>query len=473
MWDSESYTIAAQWLPRLLGCIYLCAIVPFHFQILGLIGKNGILPVQDYLDHFRIRYPRKRFFYLPTLFWLNANDFALMALVSAGTLFSIFLILGFYPSLLLALLFIIYLSIVTVGQDFLSFGWESFLLEITFYTFWVSLTPIPNPMIWFSLNFLLFRFHLQAGACKLQSGDWCWRDLTALWYHYQSQPLPNTWAWFVHKCPLAFHRISTFLMFAVELAIPFGLFFNDEIRAAVGVALISLQVVIWLTGNFSYLNHMTIVFSTITFSNDFFPFLEKPLAPMPSNPFLDLFISIIGIFFTVLQFIRLWNHLNPRYRFLNGWFYWFSPFHLVNRYGLFAIMTKERYEIIVEGSEDGKNWKEYLCKYKPSEITRRPRRISPYQPRLDWQMWFLPFDDFEAAGWFHQFLYHLVQGTPAVLKLLRHNPFPNNPPKYIRAVVYEYKFSTLKQKREYGWWWQREFIGQFSPVMALKSQFTN
>ena len=157
-----------------------------------------------------------------------------MGLTIAGTLFSVLLMLGFYPPLFLALLFLIYLSIVSVGQEFLSFGWESFLLEITFYSFFVSLTPAPNLMMWICLNVLLFRFHIQAGACKLQSYDRSWRDLTALWFHYQSQPLPNTWAWYVYKWPLGFHRASTFFMFFVELAVPFGLFLTDGTRAGTG-----------------------------------------------------------------------------------------------------------------------------------------------------------------------------------------------------------------------------------------------
>lgn len=469
MWNPENYSTAAHLLPRLLGFIYFWAIGAFLCQILGLLGKNGILPVEDYLTHFRLHYPKKRFFYVPSLFWLNASDRALMGLTIAGTLGSILLMLGVYPSLLLALLFLIYLSIVSVGQEFLSFGWESLLLEITFYAFWVSLTPAPNLMMWICLNFLLFRFHLQAGASKLQSHDYCWRDLTALWFHYQTQPLPNTWAWYAYKLPLRFHRASTFFMFAIELAVPFGLFMTDEIRAGVGIAFIGLQVIIWLTGNFSFLNHMTAALSTIAFSNAYLPSLSQHQEASPLPFFIQVMLTFIGTLFLVLQLVRLWSHFKPlQSRWMRG-LYWLSPFHLVNRYGLFAVMTKERIEIVIEGSYNGLKWEEYLCKYKPSEITRRPRRISPYQPRLDWQMWFLPFDDFEGENWFHLFLYHLLKGTPAVVKLLRHNPFPDKPPLYIRAVMYEYQFSSRKQKKELGWWWQRKYLGAYSPVMSLKS----
>lgn len=469
MWSPENYTVAALLLPRLLGCIYFFAIGPFIFQILGLLGENGILPAKDYLSFFRTRYPYKRFLFIPSLFWINATDLALIGAAMTGTLLSVLLFLGFYPSLLLAILFFLYLSIVSIGQDFLSFGWESLLLEITFYAFWLSLTPVPNLLMWICLNFLLLRFHYQAGSSKLQSFDRSWRDLTALSYHYQTQPLPNTWAWYVHKWPMSFHRASTLMMFVIELVFPFGLLFGDEVRAITGAGFIGLQVIIWLTGNLSYLNHMTAAFSTIAFSNAFFPQWMAPQAQTSPSPFyLEMLISFVGALFLALQLLRYVQHFSPFRAFYPRWFTWLSLFHLVNRYGLFAVMTKERIEIVIEGSEDGENWKEYLCKYKPSEIARRPRRISPYQPRLDWQMWFLPFSEFEGERWFQQFLFHLLKGTPSVLKLVRYNPFSDKPPKYIRSLMYDYQFSSKKQKKQTGEWWKREFVGFYSPVMSLR-----
>lgn len=470
MWNSESYTIAAYLLPRFLGLIYFFAIGALLLQIKGLLGRNGILPISTFLSQFQSLTLTEKWFYIPSLFWLNTSDTNLRLTLVIGLFTSIALLLGFFPSLCLAVLFIVYLSIVTTGQEFLSFGWESFLLEITFYTFFVSLTTIPNPMIWLCINLLLFRFFIQAGAVKLQSHDFCWRDLTALSYHYESQPLPNMWAWFIHRWPLSFHKLSTFFMFIVELILPFGLFFNDFVRAIVGLNLIGLQVLIWMTGNLSFLNHLTIVFCVIAFSNQYLSIWVNPPVTSQTSWFLNDLLSCIGLAFIILQLVRLWNHFVPQKKQLETLLRLVSFFHLVNRYGLFAIMTKERHEIVIEGSEDGKVWQEYLCKYKPSEITRRPRRISPFQPRLDWQMWFLPFDNFESASWFHQFLYHLLIGTPEVLRLLRHNPFPHAPPKFIRALIYDYKFSTSQQRIEKGWWWQRKLLGSFSPTLRLKEE---
>lgn len=469
MFNTESYTLIAALFPRLLGLIYFFAFAPFLLQIKGLIGSKGILPLSDYFGALKERYPFKCYLYAPSLFWLTPSNGMLISVTALGTLFSVGLILGMYPSLLLFLVYVFYLSIVSAGQDFLSFGWEGFLLEITAYTFLLSLTPIPNLWIWICLNLLLFRFHFQAGAVKLQSHDPTWANFTALAYHYQTQPIPNTFAWYIHKFPLWFHKLSAILMFIIELIIPFALFGTDEMRAFVFVAFVGLQLFIWLTGNFSYLNHLTAIFSTILLNNYFLAPWISPLQSVSLPPlWLEATLSVIGIFFISMQLIRLSHHFFPNTLF-RKWLYWFSHFHLVNPYGIFAVMTTKRYEIVVEGSENGNDWKEYSFPYKPSSITRRPRRISPYQPRLDWQVWFLPFTNFYAERWFQHFLFHLLKGTPDVLKLLDGNPFSDAPPKFIRVLLYDYEFSSFKEKKEEGRWWTRRYMGIYSPTISLKT----
>jgi hypothetical protein len=469
MFDLNAYSTINALFPRLLGIIYFFAIGAFIFQIKGLIGKNGILPISDFLRLIRTYYGNKCYLRIPSLFWLNSSDQALMGIIVVGTLLSICLILGFYPSLMLFLLYFLYLSIVSTGQDFLGFGWEGFLLEVTAHAFLLSLTPIPNLMAWISTNFLLFRFHFQAGAVKLQSQDKSWKERTALAYHYQTQPLPNTIAWFFHKLPLSFHKASALLMFIIELIVPVGIFLTHEIRATVFIAFTGLQLMIWLTGNFSYLNHLTAVFCTILLSNSF---LAGMIHFSHSNHEISLtvtiIISILSTTLFILQIIRFWHHFSPT-PFFGKILNQLAPFHLANRYGIFAVMTTERYEVVIEGSEDNQTWKEYTFQYKPSEITRRPHRISPYQPRIDWQAWFLPFTDFYTEKWFQNFLYHLLKGTPEVIQLLRDNPFPDNPPKYIRTLFYEYEFSTFEELKKKGWWWRRQLIGHYSPVMTLKN----
>lgn len=469
MLDPASYTIACALFYRLLGAIYFFAFGAFLFQIRGLIGVNGILPLKDHLQFLYNYHYKKRLFYAPTLLWLSQSNWALMTLVGSGVVISLILICGWFPAVCLLLLYVLYLSLVSAGQDFLGFGWEGFLLETTVHAFFMSLTAVPCEMVWFSVNFLLFRFNFQAGAVKLQSGDPSWRNLTAIAHHYQSQPLPNTIAWFAHKLPMWFQKLSVWMMFFFELVAPFGIFFTSGVRFATYLALVGLQFGIWFTGNFSFLNHLTVALCTILISNSYLsPFLNTPHVE-PTAWYVVWSINVVGFFLFIMQFLRLWHNFY-RGKLLEKLFYWLSPFHLANRYGIFAVMTIERYEIIVEGSNDGIEWKEYLFRYKPSEINRRPRRISPYQPRLDWQAWFLPFTEYFAERWYQNFLVHLLKGTPDVLSLLRSNPFPDAPPRYIRSLIYEYTFTSSKERKATGNWWNRTLIGEYSPTIYLRNK---
>lgn len=458
MFHPASYQIAIHLFPRLIGLIYLFLFFPFLFQIRGLLGEQGILPIKRYLQNASYL-GKRRFYWIPTLFWLFSSDRALLATLAIALLLSLALILGGPPLVLLPLLYLLHLSIVSGGQDFLSFGWEMFFIEIVCNAFFLSMGP--NLFVWMSINLLLFRFNFQAGISKLLSGDRNWRSLTALKFHYQSQPLPNTQAWYFEKLPLWFHKLSTLFMFFAELVAPFAIFGGERMRLIAFIFLGGLQLIIWFTGNFSYLNHMTLCFCTLLLGDSYL------FAAPAQEPSSSLLLSSVGALLIALQLISLWNYFLPNRR-LQTILGWLSPFHLINRYGIFAVMTTRRDEIVVEGSEDGVHWEEYLFRYKPSEVGRRPRRISPYQPRLDWQAWFLPFSDFSSRVWFQNFLLRLLQGSPPVLKLLRHNPFPEKPPKYIRALVYEYEFSDAKTKRESGAWWSRRLLGAYSTVFSLK-----
>lgn len=469
MFDPQHYLIATKLFTQLLGFIYFAAFGAFLFQIRGLIGKEGILPVENFLDWIKMRAGKRAYYVVPTLFWVNCSDKALMSVVSLGTFFSLLLLFNICPLIMLLLLFPLYLSIISVGQDFLSFGWEMFLMEITANAILLNMTPSPNPLVWISLNLLLFRFHFQGGIVKLLSRDPNWRNLTACAYHYLSQPIPNVVAWYVHKLPLWFHKLSTLFMFIVEMVVAFGIFVpSQEVRLFVFIAFAGLQFMIWATGNFSYLNHLTIVFSIILVSDAYLaPIFGAPPTPEPTPLILEGLVMLGGAILVTLQLMSLWNHLifpNPVFTKLLAKV---QPFHIINRYGIFAVMTTKRYEVVVEGSEDGVLWKEYGFYYKPSEITRRPRRISPYQPRIDWQIWFLPFSRYEEEEWFQNFMTHLLLGTPHVLKLLRHNPFPDKPPRYVRALFYDYEYSNWDEKRS-GIWWRRALVRPFSPTLALR-----
>lgn len=467
-YSSEAYQIGIELFTRGLGFIYFFAFGAFLFQILGLLGSDGILPIRDFVQSFKMRYGMKSVWFIPSLFLINSSDKMIYGVVMLGTALSILLFLNIQPALMLLLLYVLYISIVSTGQEFLSFGWEMFLLELTANAFFINLSPF-NPFIWFSLNLQLFRFHFQGGIVKILSGDPNWRNLTAVGWHYQSQPLPNTQAWYAYKLPLWFQKASTLTMFVIELVIPFLLFIDiPEIRLFVFVCFFGLQFMIWFTGNFSFLNYMTVVFCFILLNDVFLkPFFSFPRFEAAST-LVDFIVSLAGCTLIALQLMTIWNHLfasNPLFKkILNA----IQPLHLANRYGIFAIMTTTRYEVVIEGSDDGVVWKEYCFYYKPSEITRRPRRIAPYQPRIDWQAWFLPFTDYGSERWFHSFLYHLLKGTKTVTSLLRINPFQNKPPRYVRALFYEYEYSSFEEKKSLGIWWRRTLISHYSPTLSLK-----
>lgn len=467
MYSPENYLIAKTLFIHGLGLIFFFAFFPFLFQIKGLIGQNGILPAKHYLQNIKKYLGKSSYYKVPTLFWIDASDKSLISVVFLGVICSILLFFGVYPPLMILILYILYLSIIHVGQDFLSFGWELFLMEISINAFFLSLTTIPNPFIWISINFLLFRFHLQAGAVKLLSGDPNWRNLTALNYHYLTQPIPNTIAWYFKKLPLWFQKFSCLNMFIIELILPFGVFGNELMRLFVFLGFFGLQFFIWFTGNFSYLNYMTSVLSIILISDSYFRlFLEMPFTSNSVDPLMMIISGLGGVVLFTFQLISLWNHFFPNQLFVK-FLKILQPFFCINRYGIFAVMTTERHEIVIKGSDDGVNWSEYLFKYKPSEVSRRPRRIAPYQPRLDWQIWFIPLRH-GIEDWFQLFLIKLLKGEKTVLKLMRYNPFPNKPPKYIQAHLYDYNYTNFETKRRTGNWWERSYLRPYSAIYSLK-----
>lgn len=472
MFEYGSYTITTSLFPKLLGLIYFIAFGGFIFQIKGLLGKKGILPINDVLDFYKRKFGKQRYYIIPSLFWFCSSDKFLIFFMYLGAFLGLFLFVTpftiFIPFLLLTL-FILQLSLVSVGQDFLGFGWELYLLEITFPTLFLSLSSPSNPYIFYYLYLILFNVHIQAGASKLLSKDPNWRNLTAIAYHLQSQPIPNLTAWYVHKLPMSLHKLGCLYMFLIELCVPFGIFFGEEIRLYTFLLLASLQVFIYLTGNFSYLNHLTFILTTLLISDKYLsPFFKA--SPYQFLKAFDCFIIVIALILTALQLVNLWNYLFRSKVIFKKIFNFLKPFHLILDHGIFAIMTTTRYEIVIEGSMDGDKWLEYEFYFKPSNVFKRPKRNSPYQPRLDWMMWFLPFRDYSFQFWFHKFQYRLLSGSDDVLKLIQFNPFKDQKPKYIRALMYKYCYSDLKMKKKSQVWWQRSLIGQYGPTLLLNEQ---
>jgi hypothetical protein len=318
-----------------------------------------------------------------------------------------------------------------------------------------------------------------SGVVKLRSGDASWKKLTALCHHYETQPLPTPPAWHAHELPIAFHKFSTALMFAIELLAPFLILAPPPARYIAGGVFIVLMVLIEITGNYCFFNLLGIALSVLLFDDKalrpllkwIFPNLDFHRATAPPPEWWNWLAGLIALLILILSFARMLRlflieiSLPKIFRRL---FERLEPFRLVNSYGLFSVMTTERPEIIVEGSNDGATWQAYEFKWKAGDVRRRPAFVAPHQPRLDWQMWFAALGHYEYNPWFNQFLFRLLEGSSPVLALLRINPFPNAPPRYIRAVLYHYRFTNRGERRATGAWWQRERRGQYSPTAELE-----
>jgi len=443
---------------KALGAIYLIAFVSFGVQADGLIGANGILPVAGYLRSMHAALGMRAFWYAPTVFWISSSDLALRIAWLAGAVLAIVLMLGFFRRTCLIVLLILYLSVSTAGQDFWSFQWDILLTEAGFLAIFADGSA---GRTWL-FRWLLFRLTFMSGAVKLLSGDPTWRDLTALSYHYWTQPLPTPIAWYMNQFPLWFQKTSTVFVFLVELLVPFLIFAPQKIRRIAAGPLIGLQVLILLTGNYTFFNLLTIALCAFLFADG----PAQPETPLHRSVTLALMAFIVTT--SGLQFMEMFHVPLPAPA--QSYLAWISPLRLVNSYGLFAVMTTTRPEIVVEGSNDGTIWLPYEFRYKPGDVKRAPPWVAPYQPRLDWQMWFAALGSADENRWFYNFAARLLQGSAAVLGLLKRNPFPGSPPRYIRAVLYDYRFTDYAERRRTGAWWGRDEKGMYLPAISLRHE---
>ena len=500
---------------RALGLIYLVAFISLWTQITGLIGHNGILPedqfmaaVKQQLDFVGVGLERYRA--LPTLCWLNSSDGFLEFQCAAGVVLACLLIVGIAPVPVLALLWLLYLSLMAVGRDFLGFQWDNLLLEAGFLAIFLAPRQLwpnlsreapPSRLVLWLLRFLLFKLMFSSGCVKLASGDPTWRNLTALTFHYQTQPLPTWIGWYAGQLPLWFQKFSCVAMFAIELGAPFLIFFPRQIRFFGASAIAFFQILILLTGNYTFFNWLTLALCLLLL-DDFvlkglyrkllsllyrgFPNLRavrdraaadleigdtaglETCATVRSPWLLAITVPLAVVYMSVsfLEIVIIFGVSNPALAPIAALTERLGPLRTINNYGLFAVMTTERHEIIVQGSNDGVHWSDYEFKYKPGDVTRRPAFVAPFQPRLDWQMWFAALGNYQESPWFENFCVRLLQGSPQVLALLKHNPFPGRPPRYIRAELYNYEFTRFGEHANHAWW-KRQFIGDYFPPVSL------
>ncbi|MCC7411730.1 MAG: lipase maturation factor family protein [Gammaproteobacteria bacterium] len=483
LWGAEhhpAHHVFVSWLfLRGLGAIYLAAFASFAIQATGLVGTHGIVPLIDFLDAARAYFgsSASAWWHVPTVFWLRADDLALRLACGAGAALAVLLTLGVGQRIALVLLWALYLSLFYAGQTFMTFQWDLLLLEAGFLAIWL---PGPGSALLVGLfRWLLFRFMFLSGWVKLMSGDPTWRSFTALEYHFETQPLPTVLAWYAHHLPDAVLRAGVAATFAIELVLPFFMFLPRRPRLVAATGTLLIELLILLTGNYNFFNLLTMLLCLFLFDDRAFARLEPRAFTARSDrgagtagtarrgAVLALALLVLpasaGRFGEAVSGARAPAWLGS----LTGWM---EPLHLSSVYGVFAIMTTERHEIIIEGSDDRRTWRAYGFPYKPGDVMRMPRWNVPHQPRLDWQMWFAALADESRSPWFERLLVHLLSGTPQVLALLAHNPFPDKPPRYIRASFYLYHFSTPDERRTTGAWWTRELEGSFYPTISLQAR---
>jgi hypothetical protein len=481
----------ANWIVlRLLGVVYVAAFASLAVQIVGLIGADGILPARAYMDSARAFVAANqigvdRYRLLPTLCWISTSDGFLRALAIGGAALGALLCAGVMPGLVLALLWIDYLSLAVVAREFLSYQWDALLLEAGFLAIFVAplvvferpRAPAAPPRVarWLML-WLVFRLMFGSGVVKLASGDPTWRDFTAMVYHYETQPIPTPLAWYAHQLPLWFHKASTAATLAIELVAPFLIVGPRRIRYAAFGLLVGLQLLIALTGNYAFFNLLSVALCVYVLA-DADGTTTAIGAVRTGSPRLlvervrhavVIAVAVVTVAVSATVFFARLGIGLPIAPLVAPIADAIEPFRSVNSYGLFAVMTTTRPEIDVEGSNDGEHWETYGFKYKAGDARRPPPWVAPHQPRVDWQMWFAALGNAGSEPWFRRFVQQLLRGSPAVLRLLASDPFGGRPPKYIRAVLYQYHYASPAEHRA-GVWWTRERLGDYLPPQSLAS----
>lgn len=480
VWLGQIYLVRLV-LQRGMAAIYFVAFLTVARQFKPLLGEHGLLPVPAYLR-------KTSYLQSPSIFFLRYSDRLLDCVAWTGLVVSACAICGLTeagPVWLSMdswlLLWVLYLSIVNVGQTFFAFGWESMLLEAGFFTAFLGPTHTqPSIIPVLILRWMLFRTEVGAGLIKVRH-DECWRKLTCLYYHYETQPLPNPLSWYFHRIPAPLHRFSALFSHFVQIVVPFALF-APQPAASVAAGLIILhQLVLIVSGNYSWLNWLTVVLGISGCSDGALGWAFPLRAPafMPRPPAFDLLLYALGGI-TFLLSIRPALNLLSRSQAMNRSY---NPLHLVNAYGAFGQVGRERYEIVIEATNErvitpATEWREYGFKGKPGDPKRMPPQVAPYHLRLDWLIWFLPFSVAVTTEgvhvwrydlWFLRFAKKLLSGDAAMLKLMRVDPFAGQPPAYVRARFYHYRFTTWREKQRSGAWWERRLLGEYLQPVSLET----
>ena len=479
---APDYLVARFLLERGLAALYLIAFLVAWRQFPALCGERGLEPAPRFLQLV------PRFLDAPTIFrWIGYSDAKLRAMSGVGMLIAGALLVGLpqaapLPVTMLAwfALWAGYQSIVNIGGSFYSFGWETLLLEAGFLAIFLGNAAVAPPVIvLFAFRWLAFRVEVGAGLIKLR-GDRCWRELRCMDYHHETQPMPNPLSWFFHHLPRRLHRLETIGNFVAQLILPFGLFLPQPFASIAAALMLGTQLYLVVSGNYAWLNWVTIIVMTAAIADPVLEAVARLTSPGfqltaagfdATPPWFTALVVLLALVVAVLSWFPVRNLLSPRQA-MNASF---DPFRLVNTYGAFGSVSRQRDEVIVEGTDDalvdaGTTWREFEFKGKPGDVRRLPAQFAPYHLRLDWLMWFLPLSSRYGERWFVPFLIKLLEGDPPTLALLRSNPFRDRPPRFVRALLYRYRFTTWQERRATGAWWSRTLIGEYMPPITLRER---
>ncbi len=487
----DNYQLASGLFIKLLALIYFAAFLSLSVQITGLVGANGILPFAELLEYLYQNNGAIAWFYKPTLFWFDSSDFALQLVTLLGCVVSLLLFIGIKPVWSLIVLFVLYLSLLHAGQIFLMFQWDTLLLEAGFLA--IFLTRRPSHLLLFLFHWLLFRLRFMSGLSKIASGDPSWANLTTLNYYFETQPLPHVGSWYFHQLPEWLLQSGVVLVLFSELIVPFFIFLPRKFRLFAAGTTIFLQLIIIATSNHNWINLLTIVLCLFLLDDDILRkilprrfcfyisakskiesgveggihnddknetessrYINRRSYILPVFAFMIL-LSSTTAFTSYVTNITFSDSLNKFTWVVRSW-------GIGHIFHVFPNMQTERHELEIEGSNDGIEWKVYEFKYKPGALEKKPAFIIPHQPRLDWMIWFVPPRPADLMYWFDEFLIRVYEGSPQVIDLLKYNPFPDKPPRYLRVQTYQYWFTTAEERAETGLWWKRKYLGQFPYV---------
>jgi predicted DCC family thiol-disulfide oxidoreductase YuxK len=466
--EPERHNIVSWLFLRGFGLIYVAAFYSLTVQILGLVGSAGMLPLSEYLDAAHAGWGTNAYWQLPTLFWLSQNDTLLVAGAWLGAGLGLLVTLGVLVRPALIAAFVLYLSYVYAGQLFMSFQWDMLLIECGFLA--IFLTGGSRIVVWL-YRLLLFRFLFLAGLVKILSGDATWQQFTALDFHFWTQPLPSPLAWYAAQLPDWVLTPSVVAVLALELGLAFAVFLPRRPRMLLALVTVAFQLAIMATGNYNWFNLLTILVCLFLLDD---AAVRRHLpctlvariyqrAPRPRR-IATWTAAAVALVTVPVGLNYVWEPLAGRNLPIAGKMAEaIAPLLIVNPYGVFATTTTTRPEIVIEGSDDGRTWRAYVLPYMPGPVERAPRWNIPYQPRLDWQMWFASYGSAAQHRWIERLLLRLLQGSKPVLGLFAGNPFNDHPPKYVRAQLYDYRFSDPRLSNTNSAWWVRRPAGVYFP----------